>query len=248
MVLYESALLHLHLDVYEMNGKSGAFDMGSEVRGEPKQRRISMSKKNISLLVSAAGWISGLVEKLVSALRERGITDEEIHALVTETGKELIGKIADVIAEFVKQTKKVVYTILVDYAVSVEELLKLGKYDWSNSDITSEHFPTKRTGGKVETKVELVHFGRNISSDEALKELDKMGYRPAEAHELLAFGAKYPDVQREFPIVALGSVWRSSLGCRSVVCLYENTAERDAALCWLEGDWGDGWRFAAVRK
>ncbi len=202
-------------------------------------------RKDVSVLVSAAGWVSSLVEKIVGALRERGISDEDIHALVTEKGKELIGKIADAIADCVKQMERI-YAVLVDFGMSIEELVRLGKYDWSNSDITSAHFPTKRTG-KVETKVELVHFDRNISSDDALKELDKMGYRPAEAHELLAFGAKYPDVQREFPIVALGSVWQGPDGGRSAVCLGRGGAGRGAYLGWLGLGWDDGWRFAAVR-
>lgn len=204
-----------------------------------------MSKRK-SLLVSAAGWISSLVDKIIGALHERGISDEDIHALVMENGKELLDKIADAIAAAVKQVRRI-YAVLVDFGMSIEELVKLGKYDWTNSDITSEHFPTKRVG-KVETKIEFVHFGRNISSDDALKELEKMGYRAAEAHELLASGAKYPDVQREFPIAALGSVWRLLRGNRFVVCLDGDGAERDADLNWFESDWDGGWRFAAVRK
>lgn len=195
-----------------------------------------MSKrKNVSVLMSAAGWISSLVEKIVGALRERGIADEDIHALVAENGKELLDRIVDAIAEAIKQVRKI-YAVLVDFGMSIEELVKLGQYDWSNSDITSGHFPTKRVG-KVETNVEFIHFDRNISSDDALKELDKMGYRPAEAHELLAFGAKYPDVQREFPIVALGSVWRGPDGDRRVVCLSEGGAGRRAGLGLFESDW-----------
>jgi hypothetical protein len=35
-----------------------------------------------------------------------------------------------------------------------------------------------------------------------------MGYRPAELSELLAFGENYPEVQRKFPVIAFGSIWR----------------------------------------
>lgn len=223
------------------------FRHGVGREGRANQKEIAMSKrKDFSLLLSAAGWIASLVEKIIAVLRERGITDEDIHAMVKEEGKELVDKIADAIAGAVKQIRRT-YAILVDFGMSIEELLKLGKYDWSNSDITSEHFPTKHVG-KVETKVEFLHFDRNISSDEVLKEMDKMGYRPAEAHELLAFGEKYPDVQREFPIAALGSVWRLLGGRRSVVCLYWVAAKRGTGLSWFGGGWHDCWRFAAVRK
>ncbi|HEY4476338.1 MAG TPA: hypothetical protein VI954_02465, partial [Candidatus Paceibacterota bacterium] len=97
--------------------------------------------------------------------------------------------------------------------------------------------------------VELVQFNRYISTDEALRELDKVGMRPAELHELLAFGEKYPDVQREFPIVALGSVWDDQIGYRCFVpYLHGNGLGRRLFLNWVEGDWREFYRFAAVRK
>ena len=203
-------------------------------------------RKDVSLLVSAAGWIAHLVDKLISTLREQGVSDENIHALVTERGEELIGVIADAVVEFLKRTVKV-HDVLVDFEASVEELVRLGDYDWANSNITSPHFPTSRTG-KVETKIKLFHFDQSISSEQAIREMDKAGYRPAEAHELLAFGVKYPDVQREFPVVALGSVWRRPYGFRLVVCLYGIGVKRYAGLHWFGRGWGDDWRFAAVRN
>jgi hypothetical protein len=203
-------------------------------------------RKDVSVLVSAAGWTGSLVERIVSALHEKGVSDEEIHALVVEDNSALLNKITDAIAEFAEQMKRI-YAVTVDFGMSIEDLLTFGKYDWVSSDITSGHLPTKRVG-KMETTIEFIHFGRNISSDDALKELDQMGYRPAEAHELLAFGAKYPGVQREFPIVALGSFWRESNSIRRVVCLYRRAMERRAGLCWFEGGWDGSWRFAAVKK
>ena len=139
------------------------------------------------------------------------------------------------------------YPVTVNYGLSVEDAVKLGRYDWVNSDIASKDFPTERKGAD-KVAVELIHFNHYISTKNALNELDKMGYRPAELHELLAFGAKHPDVQREFPIAALGSVWRFRSGRRGVPCLDGYGSERLLHLRWL----GDGWyelcRFAAVRK
>lgn len=149
--------------------------------------------------------------------------------------------------EVIAERTNPVYPVPIDYGMSMEQLIKLGQYDWSNKDINSKHFPTKRTG-KVDITIELVHLNRNISSKDAIRELDHMGLRPAEGCELLAFGSKYPDVQREFPIVALASVWRRSDGYRRVVCLDGRGAERSAGLGWFEDGWYDRWRFAAVRK
>jgi hypothetical protein len=139
------------------------------------------------------------------------------------------------------------YPLSVDYGRSVEDGVKTGRYDWVNSGITSRNFPTKRKG-TAEVAVELVHFNRYISTDEALRELDRMGYRPAELHELLAFGEKYPEVQREFPVVALGSVWRDWNGDRDVPCLYGDGSTRRLGLGWVERGWDGVYRFAVVRK
>lgn len=140
-----------------------------------------------------------------------------------------------------------VYYMTVDYDRSVEDGVKAGNYDWSSEIITSENFPTSRSG-RASIYIELVHFDRDISTEQALKELDRGGLRPTELHELLAFGEKYPDVQCEFLVIALGSVWRGPDGDHAVPYLSLDGSERGLSLSWFEDDWGDGCRFAAVRK
>ena len=137
--------------------------------------------------------------------------------------------------------------ITVNYGLSVEDAVKLGRYDWANIEITGNNFPTTRRG-KIEVVVELIHFNHVISTKDALNELDKMGYRPAELHELLAFGEKHPDVQCEFPIMALGSVWQDRNGFRCVPYLVEDGSGRGLDLDWLGNDWFVIYRFAVVRK
>ncbi len=140
-----------------------------------------------------------------------------------------------------------IYSIVVDYDMSVEDAVKGGRYDWSNSDITTKNFPTTRTGVST-VDVELVHFNRAISTDDALTELKKQGLRPAELHELLALGRERPDLQRGFPVVALGSLWQSRFGYRFAPCLGRDGSERDLYLYWVAYDWDEISRFAAVRK
>jgi len=139
------------------------------------------------------------------------------------------------------------YLLSVDYRRSVEDGVKAGRYNWVSSDITSRNFPTKRKG-TAEVAVELIHFNRYVSTNEALRELDGMGYRPAELHELLAFGEKYPEVQRQFPVIALGSVWQGRGGDRLVPCLIGHGSGRFLGLDWLEGGWSEVYRFAVVKK
>ncbi len=139
------------------------------------------------------------------------------------------------------------YPVTVNYALSAEDAVKAGKYDWTNNNITSKNFPSKRKG-TTEAEIVFVHFNREIESDDVLRELDKQGLRPAELPEGLAFGAKYPDIQREFPVVILGSVWRAPYGRRYCACLGGGGSRRYLFLAWLDYGWDGSCRFAAVRK
>lgn len=87
-----------------------------------------------------------------------------------------------------------------------------------------------------------------MSTDQALAELDKMNLKPAGIQECLAFGEKYPDVQRQFPIIFLGSVWQGPRGDRSCPYLGRDGSERDLYLSWFDDGWIDICRFAGVRK
>lgn len=142
------------------------------------------------------------------------------------------------------------YTVMVNYDRSIEDRVKDGKYDWANSDITSSHFPSQETGIK-EVSIEFIHFRRNMKTDDILGELDKKGLRPATLKELLSLGEQYPDLQREFPIIALGSVWRLLGGIRCYAFLSRcGFSGRRLGLDWLWlGIRKRGGRFfIAVRK
>src|SRR5258706_720221 len=139
------------------------------------------------------------------------------------------------------------YPVNVDYSASLEQLVKAGKYDWFNDDITGRNFPSSEKG-TAQVLVYLVNFNRDINSEDVVKELDRQGLRPATLKELLALGASYPDLQRKDLIVALGSTWRDSGGRVRVPCLGGGESNRDLRLFWWDGDWSSYWRFAAVRK
>lgn len=139
------------------------------------------------------------------------------------------------------------YPITVDHTKSLADMIATGNYGYVNPNITVANFPITGTG-VMEEEIILVHLDRDIGSDDAVRELNEMGLEPARIEHATAFGAKYPDVQREYPVVFLGSVWTSSGGDRDVPSLGDWGARRDLLL----GDWDVGWarpyRFAAVRK
>ena len=134
----------------------------------------------------------------------------------------------------------------VDYSLTMEQMIALGQYDWKNDNITSERFPVKGEG-KKEIVGELVKYGSAMSSEAVLADLDKKGFRPATIEELLAFGAAFPEFQRKFPIVALGSVAEIH-GRRVVACLGGGDSGRGLGLIWFGGGWVAFCHFLAVRK
>lgn len=141
------------------------------------------------------------------------------------------------------------YPVVVDYGLSVERAIELGHYDSVNSDINSRNFPNRRDGTE-DVVIELVILHQVISTENALRELDERGYRPANLRELLAFGQKYPDAERDFPVAALGSNWLRRYGDRFAPFIYREGLRRARVLEQqnIEVGWGRCCRFAAVRK
>ena len=139
------------------------------------------------------------------------------------------------------------YVVSVDYGMSLAGMIVAGQYDWKNSDINAKNFPVAGEG-VVETKLELIHLNKVASTDEVEAYLEKNGLRPATLAELLAFGAMFPEIQREFPVIALGSSWVDPDGNRDVPCLNWNGSERYLNLYWDGSDWYEICRFLAVRK
>lgn len=204
-------------------------------------------------MMSGAGWIGSFVCKLTKALRKKGVSNEQIHEFVKEgeAPDALVEKVASVLAEVIQVMQRVedIFCFFVDYSMTFEQMIAAGRYDLKNSEITEKHFlipPSKR--GKKEVAIELIHFNRDMESYDVLRELDLMGLRPAELPELLAFGAAYPEKQREFPIVALGSVLQGLGGCRYVAYLFRRVGERRLDLQRRSDGWSSSCRFAAVRK
>lgn len=121
-----------------------------------------------------------------------------------------------------------------------------------NLDYKGKRFdPIERCKGvsteNREVAFEYVHMDRDASTDEVLAEMDRKGLRPALYEELLGFAEKYPDEQRKYPIVALGSGAHVH-GGRRVAYLWDDDDSRNLYLYWIGGDWDDHCRFLAVRK
>lgn len=138
-----------------------------------------------------------------------------------------------------------VNTITADYSKPLAHMIADGRYDWKNDDITAERFLI--TGqGTVQLEWKLDHFDRKISSERAVKAIERDGWQPAKIEHLLAFGAKYPDEQCRYPIIGLGAP-AQVFGCRGVPSLCGRVLLRHLRLRWWDLDWFCFYRFLSVR-
>lgn len=178
------------------------------------------------------------------------ITVKQIGELIEQNNTGRISR--EMLQAFLENPNKFIeedwFTIRVDYNSSLAEMILTGHYDWTDDDITSEHFPILGSGS-VKTKLRLVHLNRDATTEEVEAYLDSLGMKPPKIEHLLAFGEKFPELQREFPIVALGSVWVDRDGYRDVPCLWLGS-ERCLSLGWggPVSRWRGNCRFLAVSK
>jgi len=203
-----------------------------------------MGRKKSEFL-SGFGVANEILRAIVNAVLDQGGDDEDLRRIIKEP--ELASQLAKLIIRK-KEVSAEIFKVVVDYSLSLTEMIAAGDYDWTNSDITAENFPVSGDG-RQEVELELVHLNREASTEEVLEELDRRGLRPARIEELLALGAKHPELQKQFPIIAFGSVWRDPGGYRCVPCLGWGVSERGLSLGYDDGlRWGDLCRFPAVRK
>jgi hypothetical protein len=142
------------------------------------------------------------------------------------------------------------FRLTVDYGQTLEQMIAAGNYDWKNDDLTAKRFPIKGAG-IVEFEACLFHFDRVIESKDAIKAIESADkdnpWTPAKTEHVLSFGIAFPEEQRKYPIVGLGSVAQVD-GDRRVPGLWRGGSGRSLDLRWF----GDGWywycRFLAVRQ
>lgn len=140
------------------------------------------------------------------------------------------------------------FPVVVDYRKSLAQMIAAAHLNWVNHDINAQNFrlPKKRT--EEDVILELVHPNRLITTSDVEHEVKRnRKLRLATLPEQVAFAAYYPDKQREFPIVALGSS-RFLLGDRLVPCLWSFDSRRELDLSWCDDSWPAGCRFLAARK
>lgn len=150
------------------------------------------------------------------------------------------------------------YCFRVDYSMSRAEMIAAaelrGVHGVDEHWISVHPFPIDGVG-VVEKCAVLVRPGDVDGDEKARRDLEALGLRPGTMVELLAFGAEYPEVQRRWWVMELGTVLEPHSGGDFVGCLgvdhVGNSSYRSLATCQLErapAELTDTGRFLAFPK
>ena len=233
-----------------------------------------MAKRNVSEIETGAGFFMGFVSATMDVVREKAYPFAAIYRLATAGGRTTLVKIVDLAyADWQAEQPKPVdeqqpqgghpyrggptnvnssFSAPIVYVQPEFEELTRRFPAYVDPDYKGKRFdPIERCKAvskeNREVAFEYVHMDRDASTDEVLAEMDRKGLRPALYEELLGFAEKYPDEQRKYPIVALGS-GAGVLGNRHVAFLWNDDDGRYLNLAWVADDWDGLCRFLAVRK
>lgn len=231
-----------------------------------------MAKRNVSEIETGAGFFMGFVNATMDVVREKAIPFAAVYRLATAGGRKTLGNMIDLAyADWQAEQPKPVeqpqgghpyrggptngnapFSAPIVYVQPEFEELTRRFPAYVNPDYKGKRFdPIERCKAvskeNREVAFEYVHMDRDASTDEVLAEMDRKGLRPALYEELLGFAEKYPDEQRKFPIVALGSEAHVD-GRRHVACLWYVGDGRNLRLGWVGHGWNGRYRFLAVRK
>lgn len=196
------------------------------------------------MCVARGIWYDKAFERmpiLADALMDKGCDDERIIGYCKGSNqREMFSLLVVILAQD---------TILVDYDQVLQDAIAEGYYDWSNSDITEEHFPRgEDEKGIKEQTFTLYHFGKDAKTDWVIGQMEKDHKRPAGLRELLVYGKANPEIQRYFPIFELKDVWVLRSGNRRFAYLSEWDSERELSLNWDVNAWRGHCRFLAVSE
>ncbi|MFA5936248.1 MAG: hypothetical protein WC787_05365 [Patescibacteria group bacterium] len=210
----------------------------------------------ISDVVSSFGFAFELLKVIAHAVMAKGGNMQHLRRIVKEP--TLQWQIADLVVSVGSAGERPhdekEYLVPVDYTAlpSFTELEKeFGKGNVSNlfdGRSFQKHASCANLEESHSDKIFLVkHFNREVELEDAIAEMDKLGYRPATHIEGYAFQKANPELQRQFWIVAPGSF--APLGGGPCVAVLHGLGSMRVAGCsWFDNKWRSDFRFLFVRK
>jgi len=139
------------------------------------------------------------------------------------------------------------FHVTVNYRQSFWRMIELGAYDIVDGPFDVKE-ATHASSKPEKIEVFAVRFSWCARTKEVLRSFDCRNLRPATLAELLALGAQYSNLQRKFPIVALGTYWwEDSFQLYPHLTAYKRWRKLSMMGASLDDSWFDE-RFACVRK
>lgn len=141
------------------------------------------------------------------------------------------------------------YSVVIDEDLDFEDAIQAGGYNDVHPAIVPPAFWQTQTGRKETVDFYPFSIAKPMETDAVLQLMKEKGFAPAGIYALLAFGAQYPEVQWECPVIALGSRWKNRDGDGGVAYLWNNPFGRALLMAVIKKDrpWLANCRFAAVR-
>lgn len=192
-------------------------------------------KKDVSLIVSGAGFIGGFAHGLIKAMRRAGWSDERIHALVKEgeLSDEMVNKIVSVLGqEAIGETASAKHIIDCDASPftpegwKVEEHRKNGQLEWDPKKVVLHLSDVQKKGGVISGN-DL----RKLLANEQVLNANVLDYLLANPHLI-------PEEWKGKAVFFWGTIFRHSDGNLCVRYLRWNGDRWHWLGYWLGDVWG----------
>lgn len=145
------------------------------------------------------------------------------------------------------------FVLEVDCQKTFSEMIRDGKYSHVDDDVDEQNFPlpVDFVGQKIQLEAKLFHFGFAISSQDAILEMEKAGYRPANSVELLSFIISNQKYWKEKAhIIALGAFFVDEFKEKHILRVDFDDSEviLDIDVDYSHDNWNDKCWFLAIKQ
>ncbi|MCX6785091.1 MAG: hypothetical protein NTV81_04155 [Candidatus Komeilibacteria bacterium] len=141
------------------------------------------------------------------------------------------------------------YKVVVDYSESMDRMIAKGSYEGVHPWITRKHFPIIGSGREEAEVFFFVLADTEVFDlNQIRRDIDSAGCFPVNLAVLLALGATYQQLQKQFYIFSIAQSWEVADGMQAVVALSFGEIGRNLDCDVHDGSWMDNRRIAVIRK
>lgn len=220
-----------------------------------------MARKDVSAIISGAGWIADFSGQLIRGLKEQGVSDQEIHALVTSKGKLPMERIITEVSREIRRKTVIappeggkihIVSVFVDEARPWDQAVRTADPNTPESYAVwkvGDQYPPQQF--KNDQEIILVNFGKYISSEDVIEWGRGQKLRPATPRSCFAVGEHILNLHTDLGVeyMAVVSLVQCSFGGSQRVCgVWRGRSGRGVGLCWFGSDWSGSYWFAFVRE